>query len=40
VEVLVSRVRRKIASADGPPLIHTMRGMGYILSEQAPVGAD
>jgi len=40
VEVLVSRVRRKIASADGPPLIHTLRGMGYILSEQAPDGAD
>jgi two-component system copper resistance phosphate regulon response regulator CusR len=40
VEVLVSRVRRKIASADGPPLIHTLRGMGYILSERAPDGAD
>jgi DNA-binding response OmpR family regulator len=40
VEVLVSRVRRKIASTDGPALIHTMRGMGYILSERAPDGAD
>lgn len=41
VEVLVSRVRRKIATpSGGGPLIHTMRGMGYILSERVPDGAD
>jgi DNA-binding response OmpR family regulator len=36
VDVLVGRVRRKV---DGPglrPLIHTLRGTGYCLSDQNP----
>jgi len=37
VEVLVSRVRRKIAIEGSSPLIHTVRGMGYMLSEEDPL---
>jgi two-component system copper resistance phosphate regulon response regulator CusR len=29
VDVLVARLRRKVDGADAPPLIHTVRGMGY-----------
>ncbi len=36
VDVLVGRVRRKLDPEGNAPLIHTVRGMGYMLSEQAP----
>ena len=36
VDVLVGRLRRKIGSADDLPLIHTVRGRGYILAEREP----
>lgn len=39
VDVLVGRVRRKIDADDGRPLIHTIRGAGYVLSETAPPNA-
>ncbi|MGL5858351.1 MAG: response regulator transcription factor [Angustibacter sp.] len=31
VESYVSYLRRKVDAADGPPLIHTRRGVGYVL---------
>ena len=40
VDVLVGRVRRKITVAGTKPLIHTVRGGGYILAESSPVGAS
>jgi two-component system copper resistance phosphate regulon response regulator CusR len=36
VDVLVGRLRRKIGPSGAPPLIHTVRGRGYILSEGEP----
>ena len=33
VDVHVSRVRRKLDAAGGPPLLHTIRGAGFILDE-------
>jgi DNA-binding response OmpR family regulator len=36
VDVLVGRVRRKLDPDGNSPLIHTVRGMGYMLSEQSP----
>jgi DNA-binding response OmpR family regulator len=36
VDVLVGRVRRKLDPDGTWPLIHTVRGMGYMLSKQAP----
>ncbi len=39
VDVLVGRVRRKIDPDGTRPLIHTMRGMGYILSVTPPADA-
>ena len=38
VDVLIGRVRRKIDQPGEPPLLHTVRGTGYVLSERA--GAD
>jgi DNA-binding response OmpR family regulator len=35
VDVHVSRVRRKLESTGGPPLLHTVRGAGFVLDEQA-----
>jgi len=35
VDVFVAYLRRKIESEDKPKLIHTRRGMGYILEERA-----
>jgi len=35
VDVHVSRVRRKLESAGGTPLLHTVRGAGFVLDEQA-----
>lgn len=34
VEVYVRRLREKIDRGNGPPLIHTLRGLGYALREQ------
>ena len=36
VEVLVGRVRRKIDQPGRAPLIHTVRGAGYVLAEHWP----
>lgn len=36
VEVYVARLRRALGKADAPPLIHTVRGMGYMLDDEAP----
>jgi DNA-binding response OmpR family regulator len=36
VDVLVGRVRRKLDPDGSSPLIHTVRGMGYMLSDQSP----
>ncbi|MGD8327871.1 MAG: response regulator transcription factor [Acidobacteriota bacterium] len=36
VDVLVGRLRRKIDSQERKPLIHTIRGVGYTVSEQPP----
>jgi DNA-binding response OmpR family regulator len=35
VDVHVSHVRRKLAAAGGRPLLHTVRGAGFILGERA-----
>jgi DNA-binding response OmpR family regulator len=35
VDVHVGRVRRKLDAAGGPPLLHTIRGAGFVLDEQA-----
>jgi len=37
VEVLVSRVRRKVDSPGLPPLFQTVRGAGYMLTDRRPV---
>lgn len=37
VDVLVSRLRRKVDREGIPPLIHTIRGRGYVLSDKASV---
>lgn len=36
VEVLVSRVRRKVDVPELPPLFHTVRGAGYMLTNRRP----
>lgn len=36
VDVLVGRVRRKINPQGGAALIHTVRAVGYVLSEEGP----
>jgi two-component system OmpR family response regulator len=36
VDVLVGRVRRKLDPDGTAPLIHTVRGMGYMLSSEPP----
>lgn len=36
VDSFVYRLRKKIESPDGPTLIHTRRGMGYVLEEPNP----
>ncbi|MEP7326930.1 MAG: response regulator transcription factor [Gemmatimonadota bacterium] len=36
VDVLVGRVRRKLEAGGARPLIHTIRGGGYMLSEREP----
>ncbi len=39
VDVLVGRVRRKLDPDGTQPLIHTVRGMGYVLASKAPTDA-
>lgn len=39
VDVLVGRVRRKVDTAGRHPLIHTIRGRGYILTDRPPGNA-
>jgi DNA-binding response OmpR family regulator len=39
VDVLVGRVRRKVDAAGAEPLIHTVRGAGYLFGLQAPTHA-
>jgi DNA-binding response OmpR family regulator len=34
VDVHVGRVRRKLEAAGGPPLLHTIRGAGFVLEER------
>jgi two-component system OmpR family response regulator len=34
VDVHVSRLRRKLDEAGGAPLLHTIRGAGFILDER------
>jgi two-component system OmpR family response regulator len=40
VDVLVGRVRRKVDRPGQKPLIHTVRGAGYVMSARRPVDAD
>ena len=39
VDVLIARLRRKIDTPGTRPLIHTIRGTGYILSDRMQVDA-
>ena len=39
IEVLIARVRRKVDGGAAIPLIHTVRGSGYILTDTAPSDA-
>ncbi len=34
IEVYIQRLRRKLNAAGGPPLLHTRRGQGYVLSDR------
>ena len=36
VDVLIGRVRRKLDPTGAAPLIHTLRGMGYLLAATPP----
>ena len=39
IDVHISRLRSKIDAAGGPPLIHTVRGVGYVLAEDGSTAA-
>jgi DNA-binding response OmpR family regulator len=39
VDSAVCSVRKKLAAAGEPPLIHTRRGLGYVLEELAPTAS-
>jgi DNA-binding response OmpR family regulator len=39
IDVLIGRLRRKLSVAGRSQLLHTVRGMGYVLTEQAPPDA-
>lgn len=36
IDVYVARLRRKLEVVAGPRLVHTVRGVGFVASEQAP----
>ena len=36
VEVLINSLRNKIDRGSSVPLIHTVRGVGYMLTDKAP----
>ena len=36
VDVLIGRLRRKIDREGLPPLLHTIRGAGYVLTDRPP----
>jgi two-component system, OmpR family, response regulator len=36
VDVHVANLRKKLQDAGGPPLLHTIRGVGYMLREESP----
>ena len=36
IDVHIARLRRKSDNGHGSPLIHTLRGVGFVLQEQAP----
>jgi DNA-binding response OmpR family regulator len=38
VEVSVNHLRRKIKRSGRPPLLHTVRGVGYMLGDEACPG--
>lgn len=40
VDVYIRYLRRKVDDGEARPLIHTVRGFGYRLSEEAPAGAS
>ncbi len=40
VDVHVANLRRKLRSGSRPPLVHTVRGVGYILERRAGDGSD
>lgn len=41
VDVQIRRLRHKLDVGDAPPLIHTVRGVGYVLEDRSdPVPAD
>lgn len=40
IDVHISRLRQKIDGGGVPPLIHTVRGVGYVLSEDGATAAE
>lgn len=36
IDVHIARLRRKLDVEESPPLVHTIRGVGFLLSEQTP----
>ncbi|MEA2562230.1 MAG: two-component system, OmpR family, copper resistance phosphate regulon response regulator CusR [Acidobacteriota bacterium] len=39
IDVIVGRVRRKLERGGSPPLLHTVKGVGYVLREPGPEDA-
>jgi two-component system copper resistance phosphate regulon response regulator CusR len=39
IEVLIARLRRKVDRPNRPPLLHTIRGVGYVLTDSPPPDA-
>ena len=37
VDVHVAKLRQKLRAGGASPLVHTVRGVGYVLSEEMPV---
>ena len=40
IDVHIARLRKKVNSGGGPKLIHTLRGVGFLLREDAPDDAS